>query len=74
MGISQEEIVTNTQTVTKGLEALRLEHKSLLGDLKNANEESNGGRGPAGNGPSGFMVWPLKNPNILDLLTLHCQI
>ena len=62
MGISQEEIVTNTQTVTKGLEALRLEHKSLLGDLKNANEESNGGRGPAGNGPSGFMVWPLKKP------------
>ena len=38
MGIIQEEIVTNTQTVTKGLEALRLEHKSLLGDLKNANE------------------------------------
>ena len=67
MGISQEEIVTNTQTVTKGLEALRLEHKSLLGDLKNANEESNGGRGPAGNGPSGFMVWPLKKTNILDL-------
>ena len=67
MGISQEEIVTNTQTVTKGLEALRLEHKSLLGDLKNANEESNGGRGPAGNGPSGFMVWTTKkNTNILD--------
>ena len=34
MGISQEEIVTNAQTVTKGLEALRLEHQSLLGGLK----------------------------------------
>ncbi len=36
MGISQEEIVTHAQTVTKGLEALRLEHQSLLGGLKNA--------------------------------------
>lgn len=34
MGISQEEIVTHAQTVTKGLEALRLEHQSLLGGLK----------------------------------------
>jgi kinesin light chain len=33
MGISQEEIVHNAQTVTKGLEALRLEHQSLLGGL-----------------------------------------
>jgi hypothetical protein len=34
MGISQDEIVHNAQTVTKGLEALRLEHQSILGGLK----------------------------------------
>jgi hypothetical protein len=34
MGITQEEIVQNAQTVTKGLEALRLEHQSLLGGLQ----------------------------------------
>lgn len=34
MGISQEEIVINAQTVTKGLEALRAEHQSLLSSLK----------------------------------------
>ena len=34
MGITQDEIVQNAQTVTKGLEALRLEHQSILGDLK----------------------------------------
>ena len=39
MGISQEEIVHNAQTVTKGLEALRLEHQSLLGGLQTDNFE-----------------------------------
>ena len=39
MGISQEEIVHNAQTVTKGLEALRLEHQSLLGGLQVDNIE-----------------------------------
>merc|ERR1712012_1056574 len=34
MGISQEEIVINAQTVTKGLEALKAEHQSLLHTLK----------------------------------------
>merc|ERR1712012_995074 len=34
MGISQEEIVINAQTVTKGLEALKAEHQSLLHSLK----------------------------------------
>jgi hypothetical protein len=34
MGITQEDIVHNAQTVTKGLEALRLEHQSLLGGLR----------------------------------------
>lgn len=49
MGISQEEIVINAQTVTKGLEALRAEHQSLLSSLKavatpseeRANNEAN---------------------------------
>ena len=36
MGISQEEIVINAQTVTKGLEALRAEHQSLLSTMKTA--------------------------------------
>ena len=36
MGISQEEIVINAQTVTKGLEALRAEHQSLLSTIKTA--------------------------------------
>ena len=39
MGITQEEIVQNAQTVTKGLEALRLEHQSILGGLK-TNDDS----------------------------------
>ena len=43
MGISQEEIVTNAQTVTKGLEALRLEHQSLLGGLKVGDSVENKG-------------------------------
>lgn len=34
MGISQDEIVHNAHTVMKGLEALRLEHQSLLGGIK----------------------------------------
>ena len=46
MGISQEEIVTNAQTVTKGLEALRLEHQSLLGGLKTASTTGDSGGAP----------------------------
>ena len=34
MGISQEEIVHNVQTISKGLEALRVEHQSILGGLQ----------------------------------------
>lgn len=51
MGISQEEIVTNAQTVTKGLEALRLEHQSLLGGLKvGDNIKKSGSDGDVGAG------------------------
>lgn len=34
MGISQEEIVSNAQTISKGLEALRVEHQSMLGGIR----------------------------------------
>eukprot|EP00095_Tigriopus_kingsejongensis_P010496 snap_masked-scaffold436_size171858-processed-gene-0.15 protein:Tk10496 transcript:snap_masked-scaffold436_size171858-processed-gene-0.15-mRNA-1 annotation:"kinesin light chain isoform x1" len=34
MAISQDEIVSNAQSVTKGLEALRLEHESMLGGIR----------------------------------------
>ena len=40
MGISQEEIVYNAQTVTKGLEALKLQHQSILGGLKSGRPEA----------------------------------
>ena len=38
--ISQDEIVSNAKTVTKGLEALRQEHESILGGIKGAQELS----------------------------------
>ena len=40
--ISQDEIVSNAKTVTKGLEALRQEHESILGGIKGAQELSEG--------------------------------
>jgi len=36
MGISQDEIVHNAHSVMKGLEALRLEHQTLLGGIKSS--------------------------------------
>ena len=38
--ISQDEIVSNAKTVTKGLEALRQEHESILGGIKTSLESS----------------------------------
>ncbi len=38
MAISQEEIVSNAQTISKGLEALRQEHESMLGGMRQARE------------------------------------
>ena len=40
MAISQEEIVSNAQTVTKGLEALRVEHQSMLGGIREQKKET----------------------------------
>ena len=40
MMISQDEIVSNAKTVTKGLEALRQEHESILGGIKTSLESS----------------------------------
>ena len=37
--ISQDEIVSNAKTVTKGLEALRQEHESILGGIKGSLEQ-----------------------------------
>jgi hypothetical protein len=34
MGISQDEIVHNAHSVMKGLEALKLEHQTLIGGIK----------------------------------------
>jgi len=38
--ISQDEIVSNAKTVTKGLEALRQEHESILGGIKSSLEHT----------------------------------
>ena len=42
MAISQEEIVSNAQTISKGLEALRLEHQSMLGGIKSKPKTEEG--------------------------------
>lgn len=39
MAITQDEIVSNAQTVTKGLEALRLEHQSMLGGIRAGKQQ-----------------------------------
>lgn len=38
--ISQDEIVSNAKTVTKGLEALRQEHESILTGIKSSLEQA----------------------------------
>jgi hypothetical protein len=48
MAISQDEIVSNAQTVTKGLEALRSEHQAILGGMKKTKESSGGDSGGGG--------------------------
>jgi kinesin light chain len=50
MAISQDEIVSNAQTVTKGLEALRSEHQAILGGMKKTKESSGGDGGVGGGG------------------------
>jgi len=42
--ISQDEIVSNAKTVTKGLEALRQEHESILGGIKSSLEHTDLGQ------------------------------
>ena len=42
--ISQDEIVSNAKTVTKGLEALRQEHESILGGIKGSLEHGDLGQ------------------------------
>ena len=43
--ISQDEIVSNAKTVTKGLEALRQEHESILGGIQSSLDLSDSGAG-----------------------------
>ena len=53
MAISQDEIVSNAQTVTKGLEALRVEHQAMLGGMKKraeAEEKAETAASKKGNG------------------------
>ena len=42
--ISQDDLVSNTKTVTKGLESLRKEHESLLKVIKSEEEEADEGK------------------------------
>ena len=43
--ISQDEIVSNAKTVTKGLEALRQEHESILCGIQSSLDLSDSGAG-----------------------------
>ena len=42
--ISQDDLVSNTKTVTKGLESLRKEHESLLKVIKSEEDEVDDGK------------------------------
>ena len=64
--ISQDEIVANAKTVTKGLEALRTEHETILGGIKAslATVEEEGGEGSLIQEKCGLMQ------RSLDMITL----
>ena len=66
--ISQDEIVANAKTVTKGLEALRTEHETILGGIKaslaTVEKEEEGGEGSLIQEKCGLMQ------RSLDMITL----
>ena len=65
--ISQDEIVANAKTVTKGLEALRTEHETILGGIKASLatvEKEEGGEGSLIQEKCGLMQ------RSLDMITL----
>ena len=67
--ISQDEIVANAKTVTKGLEALRTEHETILGGIKASlatveKEEEEGAEGSLIQEKCGLMQ------RSLDMITL----
>ena len=67
--ISQDEIVANAKTVTKGLEALRTEHETILGGIKASlatveQEEEEGAEGSLIQEKCGLMQ------RSLDMITL----
>lgn len=66
MPISQEEIVTNAQTVTKGLEALRLEHQSILGGLKVGDNAAN--KDTANGGPGKEHEALIEKASLLEVI------
>ena len=73
MAISQEEIVSNAQTISKGLEALRQEHQTMLGGMKQAKEaaaaSSTASTAPtAGSGASG------SSPGEDSILSEKCAL
>ena len=69
MPISQEEIVTNAQTVTKGLEALRLEHQSILGGLKVGDNAEN--KDAANGGPGKEHEALIEKASLLEVRNLR---
>ena len=66
--ISQDEIVANAKTVTKGLEALRTEHETILGGIKaslaTVEQEEEGAEGSLIQEKCGLMQ------RSLDMITL----
>ena len=72
MPISQEEIVTNAQTVTKGLEALRLEHQSILGGLKVGDNAEN--KDAANGGPGKEHEALIEKASLLEVSNLRSLI
>ena len=66
--ISQDEIVANAKTVTKGLEALRTEHETILGGIKaslaTVEQEEEGSEGSLIQEKCGLMQ------RSLDMITL----
>ena len=63
--ISQDEIVSNAKTVTKGLEALRQEHESILGGIQSSLDLSDSGAGDENSLIQGRYVAMFEN-NVWD--------
>ena len=69
--ISQDEIVSNAKTVTKGLEALRQEHESILGGIQSSLDLSDSGAGDENSLIQGRHVAMFEN-NVWDRWRVQC--